>query len=117
MSMSGTGNAAFPESKNLRKPKKGNAKAVYYIYEFEMPQEMADQFERVAAERGLTTDELFCRTLGYYINHPEELKKLKDEFDGQPEVVKIVRQYPVMDGESEAEAKLRALKEKQHNAG
>ena len=84
---------------------------MYYIYEFEMPQSMADEFERVAAEQGLSTDELFCRTLEYYINNPEELKKLKEEFKDQPEIAKIIRQYPVMDGESEDDAKLRALKE------
>lgn len=82
---------------------------MYYIYELQMPQEMAEQFERVAAERGVTTDELFCETLQYYIDHPEELKALKEEYKDQPEVVQIIRKYPVLDGESEEEAKARAL--------
>lgn len=82
---------------------------MYYIYELQMPQEMAAQFERVAAERGITTDKLFCETLQYYIDHPEELKALKEEYKDQPEVVQVIRKYPVLDGESEEEAKARAL--------
>ena len=90
---------------------------MYYIYELQMPKEMADQFQQMADKRGISTDELFCETLKYYIDHPEELKALHEEYKDQPELVKVVREYPVMDGESEADAKLRALEQEEKNIG
>ena len=90
---------------------------MYYIYELKMPQEIADQFQQMADKRGISTDELFCETLKYYIDHPEELKALHEEYKDQPELVKVVREYPVMDGESEADAKLRALEQEEKNIG
>lgn len=90
---------------------------MYYLYELEMPKAYAEALEKTASDRGISVDELIKETVEYYVNNPDELLKLKDEFKDAPEVVKVIRNYPVNDGESEADAKLRALEQEEKNIG
>ncbi len=91
---------------------------MYYIYELNMPEEVKEKLVQTAAERGVTTDELVQSWLEWAVEHKAEFeemvknhKALSEEERAKGEAIKIVRSYPVHDGESEAEAKLRALRE------
>ena len=93
----------------------------YYIYEFEMPEEYKQAFTEVSRKLHISTDELLCRWLQYLVDTPEEAAKIKAEWDAlsEDERVKfnrcrLIRIYPVNEGESEELARARAVCEENY---
>ncbi|MBR5341135.1 MAG: hypothetical protein IK151_04325 [Erysipelotrichaceae bacterium] len=91
---------------------------MYYVLEMEMPQVLIDRLKEAAVKEHLSIDEFFDKCIKYHISHPEEIEKFKKEYDEMSfedkflyDEVKIVREYPVNDGESEYLARMRCLKE------
>ena len=89
---------------------------MYYIYEIEMPEADYRRICKVAEKAHLSLDELFARWVEYMIDHPEELRQWHDEFLNLPEEqkrelekIRLIRYYPVMEGQTENETREAAL--------
>lgn len=89
-------------------------KIKYWIYELEMSDAANRILEEKLARCEMTLDEYACTALQYMIDHPEELKRLKEELDSHPNEspdVRVIRYYPVFKSETEAQARRRKLAE------
>lgn len=89
---------------------------LYYIYEMEMPEECRKIIQEAAEKAHMTTDQLFCGWLKYLVENPEETKKVKADWDAliveeraKYEQIKLVRIYPVHEGESDEAARAIAV--------
>lgn len=88
----------------------------YWIYEFEMPQEIKEKLERIAAKNEMTVDEFCESVLLSAVRHPEEAESVCREYEQQPDkepVIRLVRSYPVYKWETEAQALKRAITEEE----
>lgn len=97
--------AASHEDDNIR----------YWIYEFEMPQEKKDKLEEIARENEMTVDEFFQAAVLSAIEHPKEAAAtIRREQDSDEDCdIRLVRKYPVYKGETEAQARKRAIAEEE----
>jgi hypothetical protein len=93
----------------------------YYIYEMEMPEEYKKAFEETSREKNITTDQLLCGWLRDLVDNPTEAEKIKVEWDALSEEeranynkCRLVRIYPVHDGETEELARARAVCEENY---
>lgn len=93
----------------------------YYIYEVEMPEEYKKAFEKTSREKNITTDQLLCGWLRDLVDNPTEAEKIKAEWDALSEEeranynkCRLVRIYPVHDGETEELARARAICEENY---
>ena len=92
-------------------------KIKYWIYEFEMPLKVRQEFEAVCTLHELTPDEFFqaaiLRAIKQAKDDPEAERKkiLENEKDPELAQVHLVRYYPVYKGETEAQAYKRKLAE------
>ncbi len=90
---------------------------MYYIVELEMSVELKDKIDSIIAKENLTLEDYLVRCLSYYTLHPEELERIQKEYNTLPEnekeetkSIRVIRIYPVVDGESETEACRRAIR-------
>ena len=91
---------------------------MYYILEMEMPQVLIEELKEAAKKEQLSIDEYFNKCLKYHIAQPEEIEKITkryEELDFEDKYlydeIKVIRDYPVNDGESEYQARMRCLRE------
>ena len=91
----------------------------YWLYEFNVEPEHMQEFNDVLKLYGMSADEFFYNAF-WYISH--EMIKEKDYWlkmkkdmeehpEKYPEIIKVVRQYPVLVGETEAMALKRYMEE------
>lgn len=93
----------------------------YYIYELRMPEELRSQFEQKAKDLEMTVDEFFNAALRNFINYVQDcrkrgipVEKMFSDTEIEPdEEVEFVRCYPVHCGETEAQARKRAVAKEQ----
>lgn len=86
----------------------------YWIYEFQMPDEEKKRLLDMAASLGITTDEFVQASFRYAMDHPEESEreaKLQQIQKANALGIRLVKMYPVYQGETEAQAYRRAVKE------
>lgn len=90
----------------------------YWIYEFSMPLEMKQKLDRICASYEMTMDEFFQSAVADAIRRaerdPEGLRREWEENEEEAESgmeIQLVRCYPVHQGETEAQALRRKLKE------
>ena len=86
----------------------------YWIYEFQMPDEEKKRLLDMAASLGITTDEFVQASFRYAMDHPEESEreaKLQQIQRANALGIRLVKMYPVYQGETEAQAYRRAVKE------
>ena len=83
----------------------------YWIFEFQFPEEKKRTIDELTAKYQMTYDEFFNAALTQLIEHPEEFATLGAlrELDG--EEIKLIREYPVFVGETDEEARNRAVQE------
>ena len=81
---------------------------MYWIYEFEMPEEDKNTFLSLAEKEHMTPDQMIARWISYLYDHPEKAGWIKESWDAMSEEeknrIRLVRITPVYDGESENEA-------------
>ena len=86
-------------------------KTNYWILELEMPEEEMDVLQKIVKDNNTTLEEFlrvsFKAFVEYVKNNPNEVKALIEE-DPKSEI-RVARIYPVFYGETEEEAKERAL--------
>lgn len=86
----------------------------YWIYEFDMTEEMSNAINRVLEACEMTLDEFFAAAVQSALNDPEGTKEACREMAENPEnylPINLVRFYPVYRDETEAQAKRRKLAE------
>ena len=88
----------------------------YYIYEIEMPSEDWQRIIGITAQEHISVDELFSGWMRYSIQHPEELIAWKEAYLKLPQEekerlnrIRLVRIYPVEEGQTEEEARATAI--------
>lgn len=107
--------------KNKARNTDSDADIRYYICELKMPEEARAQLEQKAKQLEMTLDELFNATLKNFIDYVESCKEKnippekmfpEEDIDSE-EKIEFIRCYPVRRGETEAQAKKRALEMEQ----
>ena len=86
----------------------------YWIYEFQMPDEDKKRLLDMAASLGMTSDEFIQASFRYAMDHPDESEKeakLQQIQQVNALGIRLVKMYPVYQGETEAQAYRRAVKE------
>lgn len=90
---------------------------MYCVYEMQMPEEDLQMLKVIAAEEKISLNDLFLQVMRYIVDHPQEMKAWKEQYDQLPEEerrrleqIRISCVYPVEDGETEAEARERMLR-------
>ena len=86
----------------------------YWIYEFQMPDEDKKKLLDMAASLGMMSDEFIQASFRYAMDHPEESEreaKLQQIQKANSRGIRLVKMYPVYQGETEAQAYQRAVKE------
>ena len=86
----------------------------YWIYEFQMPDEDKKRLLDMAGSLGMTSDEFIQKSFRYAMDHPEESEKeavLQQIQQANALGIRLVKMYPVYQGETEAQAYRRAVKE------
>lgn len=86
----------------------------YWIYEFQMPDEEKKRLLDMAASLGMTSDEFIQTSFRYAMDHPDESEKeakLQQIRQANALGICLVRMYPVYQGETEAQAYRRAVRE------
>lgn len=90
---------------------------MYYVYEMQMPEEDLQMLKAIAAKDKISLNDLFLQVMRYIVDHPQEMKAWKEQYDQLPEEerrrlerIRISCVYPVEDGETEAEARERMLR-------
>ena len=79
-----------------------------------MPDEEKKRLLDMAASLGITTDEFVQASVRYAMDHPEESEKeavLQQIQQANALGIRLVKMYPVYQGETEAQAYRRAVKE------
>ena len=89
---------------------------MYYICELEMAKEQYRLLSEAAERESRTIDELFSDRVRAAVDHPDEFKRWKEEDDQITEEersyldqIKIIRYFPVEDGQTEEEARAEAI--------
>lgn len=89
---------------------------MYYVFEMEMPPEDRWRIIEIAVREHISVDELFSRWIAYSIEHPDELRAWKEAYDNLPEEekerlnrIRLVRIFPVEEGQSDEEARAAAI--------
>ena len=81
---------------------------MYWIYEFEMPEEDKNAFLSLTEKEHMTPDQMIARWISYLYDHPEKTGWIKESWDAMSEEeknrIRLVRTTPVYDGESDHEA-------------
>ena len=123
----------FPEDRNAYREMKGwfidavlaaaraserktddDGRVKYWIYELEMSDAANQVLEKRLAHCEMTLDEYACAAVQYAIDHPEEAKRFQEDMAAHPDGqldIRVVRCYPVYNGETEAQARKRKLAE------
>ncbi len=86
----------------------------YRVYEIKMSDEASCTLEKQLAANEMTLGEYACAALQYAVEHPVEAKHAYEELAAHPEDaldIRLVRYYPVFNGEKEAQARRRKLAE------
>lgn len=86
----------------------------YWIYEFQMPEEEKKKLLDRAAALGMTSDEYVQAIFRQAMEHPDEAEKevrLQQIQRANIQNTRMVRMYPVYQGETEAQALKRAMEE------
>ena len=86
----------------------------YWIYEFQMPDEEKKRLLDMAASLGMTSDEFIQASFRYAMDHPEEPEreaKLQQIQRANALSIRLVKMYPVYQGETEAQAYRRVKEE------
>ena len=83
----------------------------YWIFEFQFPDEKKRDLDALTAKYQMTYDEFFNAALTWLIENPDEFATMGAlrELDG--EEIKLIREYPVFVGETDEEARNRAIQE------
>lgn len=92
----------------------------YWIYEFQMPDEEKKRLLDMAASLGMTSDEFIQASFRHAMDHPDESEKearLQQIQQANSLGICLVRMYPVYQGETEAQAYQRAVKEEMQRKG
>ena len=92
----------------------------YWIYEFQMPDEEKKRLLDMAASLGMTSDEFIQASFRYAMDHPDESEKeakLQQIQQANALGIRLVKMYPVYQGETEAQAYQRAVKEEMQRKG
>ena len=79
-----------------------------------MPDEEKKRLLDMAASLGMTSDEFIQASFRYAMDHPEESEreaKLQQIQKANKRGIRLVKMYPVYQGETEAQAYQRAVKE------
>ena len=87
----------------------------YWIYEFQMPDEEKKKLLDMAASLGMTSDEFIQASFRYAMDHPDESDKeakLQKIQQANAQGIRLVRMYPVYQGETEAQAYRRTVEER-----
>lgn len=89
----------------------------YWVFEFQFSEEKKKALDGLTAKYQMTYDEFFNAAIIRLIEHPEEFATLGAlrELDG--EEIKLIREYPVFEGETEEEARNRAIRESHFATG
>lgn len=86
----------------------------YWIYEFQMPDEDKKRLLDMAASLGMTSDEFIQASFRYAMDHPDESEKeakLQQIQQANALGIRLVKMYPVYQGETEAQAYRRSKEE------
>lgn len=86
----------------------------YWIYEFQMPDEEKKKLLDMAASLGMTSDEFIQASFRYAMDHPDESDKeakLQKTQQANALGIRLVKMYPVYQGETEAQAYRRVKRE------
>ena len=86
----------------------------YWIYEFQMPEEEKKRLLDMAASLGMTSDEFIQASFRYAMDHPDESEKeakLQKIQQANALGIRLVKMYPVYQGETEAQAYRRSKEE------
>ena len=89
---------------------------MYYILEIEIAVYIKEQLEDLAKAENLTLEDYVVRTLTDFLNDTEKVERLKAEYDALPDHekyeskdIRFIRIFPVNEGESEYEARVKAI--------
>ena len=80
----------------------------YWVFELEMTPEAAEKFQKILEENEMTMDEFAEAGVRYILEHPDEVKKWAAE-NPEPDNIRIIREYAVCWGETQAMARKRQL--------
>lgn len=86
----------------------------YWIYEFQMLDEDKKRLLDMATSLGMTSDEFIQASFRYAMDHPDESEKeakLQKIQQANALGIRLVKMYPVYQGETEAQACRRAIRE------
>ena len=86
----------------------------YWIYEFQMPDEEKKRLLDMAASLGMSSDEFIQASFRYAMDHPDESEKeakLQQIQQANALGIRLVKMYPVYQGETEAQAYRRVKEE------
>lgn len=90
---------------------------MYYIVELEMSIELKEKIESIIAKENLSLEDYLARCLSYYTLHSDELERIQKEYNALSEnekettnSIRVIRIYPVADGETENDARERAIR-------
>lgn len=95
-------------------PAEQTREIAYWIYEFQMPKEEKKRLLDRAAALGMTSDEYVQMVFRHAMEHPDEAEKeagLQRIQQANMQNTRMVRMYPVYQGETEAQALKRAREE------
>ena len=83
----------------------------YWVFEFQFPEEKKKALDELTAKYQMTYDEFFNAAITRLIEHPEEFATLGALREPDGEEIKLIREYPVFEGETEEEARNRVIRE------
>ena len=85
----------------------------YDVFEFSVPWEWKERLLKIANDAGMIMDGLTNTGLLYMAAHPEEVRAWKEEQEKEPtpSPITFVRRYTVSGGETEGQARERAIRD------
>ncbi|MBE6909221.1 MAG: hypothetical protein E7474_06580 [Ruminococcaceae bacterium] len=86
----------------------------YWVYEIEMAEALHIELERQLALFKMTPDEYFAAAIRNMLDDPDGTKRMIEAMKACPEdrqEIRLIRYYPVLTDETEAQAKCRKLAE------
>lgn len=89
---------------------------MYYILEIEIAVYIKEQLEDLAKADNLTLEDYIVRAISDFLKDAEKVERLKAEYDAHPDYekcnskdIRFIRIFPVNEGESEDEARVKAI--------
>lgn len=89
---------------------------MYYILELEIAVYIKDRLDALAKEQNLSLEDYIVHTLSEFLSDNEKVEKLKADYDAlhdsekyASQDIRVIRIFPVNEGETEDEARAKAI--------